>query len=102
MDDSYGIQIPGPHDDSVQRPPPRYLVVIDTPGEVVAELYLENRERVGEVSASAEDILSMIEGLVPSKSATGPEWDAALAGYSAEARAAADVYELAHQPKTRS
>jgi hypothetical protein len=36
----------------------------------------------------------MISGLMASHGAAGPEWDRALAGHSAEERAAAEVYLL--------
>lgn len=70
-------------------------MVIDAGGSAVARLLLDSRERVAEFDAGTEEIAQMTAGLVPSRGASGPEWDQALEGHSAAERSAADVYTLA-------
>ena len=57
-------------------------------------LFSPERRPLGEFDASTEEITAMTRGLQPGSGATGAEWDAALAGHSADARAAAEVYAL--------
>jgi len=90
----YGIEVPGEHSDEPLRPPARYLVIIDSAGSAIARLFLETRELVAEFDAGAEEVAMMSDGLVPARGASGPEWDAALAGHSATERTAAAVYTL--------
>lgn len=94
MDYGYGIQAPGEHIHTIQRRHSRYIVLIDSAGSTVARWYLADRELVNEIDAGSEEVASMTHGLTPAKTAHLPEWDAALAGDSAAARAAADVYTL--------
>jgi hypothetical protein len=94
MSQVFGRELPPRHVQAAHRGIARYLVVISSGGVGVARLFLQNREQVGEVDAGTEEIASMTNGLVPVKGASGPEWDLALAGHSAEERAQADVYTL--------
>jgi hypothetical protein len=98
MDYAYGLEAHAHPDASPPRPPIRYLVIVPAAEWAIALLFLESRELVGNVPAGSEEVVSMIEGLTPTKSGHLPEWDAALAGHSAEERAGADVYVLEHQP----
>ncbi|WP_284618972.1 hypothetical protein [Aquabacterium humicola] len=74
--------------------PARYLVIIDSDGAQTAMLFTAARLRVAEFDAGTEEIAVMTTGLAPTRSATAPEWDKALAGSTPAARAAAEVYEL--------
>lgn len=74
--------------------PARYLVIIDVDGASTAMLFTAERVRVADFDAGTEEIAVMTTGLAPQRSAMAPEWDRALAGSNAAARAAADVYLL--------
>ncbi len=95
MSQGFGMESPSKHRGSAPRRVSRYLVVIDAGGFAVARLFLETREQVAEFDASTEDTVSMTRGLTPTRGASGPEWDGALASHSAAERAAASVYVLA-------
>ena len=94
MERGFGTTVAEEHAREPHRKPARYLVVIDGGGSALARLFLETRELVDEFDASTEEVAVMIKGLTPSRNASGPEWDRALAGHSAEERAAAAVYTL--------
>ena len=94
MEHGYGIESHGAHAHTPHRKPVRYLVVIDSAGSTLARLFLETREQVAEVDAGTEEVAAMTRGLQASRSASGPEWDAALQGHSAAERRTADVYTL--------
>jgi hypothetical protein len=94
MSDGYGMESPHAHNQSQHRKPARYLVVIDTAGSMIARLFLETRELVGEFDASSEEVAVMAKGLTPIIGATGAEWDRALDGHSATERGAAEIYTL--------
>ena len=94
MERGFGNPIAEEHANEPHRKPARYLVVIDGGGSTLARLFLETRELVDEFDASTEEVAVMIKGLTPSRNASGPEWDRALAGHSAAERAAAAVYTL--------
>jgi len=94
MSQTYGMESPGRHVGHPQRPPVRYVVVIDADGLVIAKLLLETRQQVEEIFASASEVAQLTQGLRPAKGADGPEWDDALQGYSLAQRRAADVYTL--------
>jgi len=94
MDNGYGIESPGKHAHAPYRRPPRYLVIIEEAGSVLARLFLDTHEQVAEVDAGTEEVAQMIQGRVPANGAGGSEWDAALRGHSAAERAAAQVYTL--------
>ena len=74
--------------------PARYLVIIDSDGAQTAMLFTADRKLVGEFDAGTEEVAVMATGLNPTGSAGAPEWDHALAGSTAAARANAVVYEL--------
>jgi hypothetical protein len=94
MSQNYGIEPPRAHNQTSHRKPARYLVVIESGGFVLARLFLESRELVAEFDAATEEAAQMMAGLVPTKGASGPEWDRALEGHSAAERSAAEVYTL--------
>ena len=95
MSDGFGMESPSKHTATPRQKPAKYLVVIDAGGGgALARLFLESREQIAEFDASTEETASMTSGLTSTKGATGPEWDRALAGHSAQDRATAQVYVL--------
>ena len=78
----------------MHRTPARYLVIIDADGARTALLFTDQYEQVEEFDASSEEVAVMVKGLRPAASATGREWDRALAGSSRQDRLAAEVYAL--------
>ncbi len=76
------------------RPPARYLVLIDAGGARTALLFTADRQLVAEFDASSEEVVVMSKGLPARSDAGSHEWDRALAGSSADERAAATVYTL--------
>lgn len=94
MSDGFGNELPHAHGNTTPRPRSRYLVVIDSGGFMVARLFLESREQVGEFDAGTEEVTQMVGHLAPQSGAADPAWDRALAGHSAAERAAARVYVL--------
>ena len=94
MSDGYGMESPHAHNQLQHRKPARYLVVIDAGGTMIARLFLETRELVGEFDAGSEEVAVMAKGLTPTIGATGAEWDQALDGHSAIERGGAEVYTL--------
>lgn len=94
MSQTYGIESPRDHIARPQRPPVRYVIVIDSGGAAVTRLLLDTRLQVDEFEGGAPEVSQMIQGLAPVKGANGPEWDAALQGHSELERTAADVYTL--------
>ncbi len=94
MSQNFGSESPRAHVQTSHRKPARYLVVIESGGFVLARLFLATRELVAEFDAGTEEAAQMTVGLVPTKGADGPEWDAALEGHSAAERRAAEVYTL--------
>lgn len=95
MGQGFGMETPAKHHPGAQRQAARYLVVIESGGVMLARLFLQTREQIAEFDASTEEMASMISGAAASQGAGGPEWDRALAGHSADERAAAQVYSLA-------
>lgn len=94
MSQTYGIEVPGHHGGELHRAAARYLVVIDSEGGRIARLFTAQREAVGEFDAGTDDLVRLTGGRTPAHGATGPEWDAALAGHSDAERRAAEVYTL--------
>ena len=94
MSSSFGIEKPRPHSGAQHRAVSRYLIVIDSAGEMVARLFTESREVAGEFDASSEEVAVMTKGLVAAQGASGVEWNTALQGHSAAERAGAEVYTL--------
>jgi hypothetical protein len=94
MGQSFGSESPRAHIQTGHRKVARYLMLIEAGGVVIARLYLESRELVGEFDAGTEEVTQLTAGLAPVRGATGPEWDRALEGHSAAERSAAEVYTL--------
>lgn len=92
--DSFGIEAHGKHPSTSHRKPARYLVLIDSGGSTVAQLFTEAREFAAEFDAGSEEVAVMTQRLKPGVGASAPEWDAALEGRSPAERAAAVVYTL--------
>jgi hypothetical protein len=90
----FGNEIPRQHSQASPRKAARYLVLIESGGNVVARLFVDTREQVAEFDASTEEVTLMTQGLVAAIGADGVEWDAALAGHSPVERKAARVYTL--------
>ena len=94
MSQTYGIEAHGHHDQVPHRKPVRFIVVIEGGGANVAMMFLATRELVAETDAGAEEIASMISGIMPTVGALGAEWDAALQGHNHAERSEARVYAL--------
>lgn len=94
MNQGFGQALPARHVQPTHRQVSRYLVVLSAGELPVARLLLDNHQQVAEFDATTEEVTSMIRGLAPASGATGPEWDAALAGHSRDERAGALVYAL--------
>ena len=94
MNQGFGNEAPHAHSQTVMRKAARYLVLIESGGFGVAQLFLDNREKVAEFDAGTEEVAQMTSGLTPQVGAAGPEWDQALKGHSAAERAAAEVFTL--------
>lgn len=92
--DSFGIEAHGKHPSASHRKPARYLVLIDSGGSTVAQLFTEAREFAAEFDAGSEEVAVMTQRLKPGTGADAPEWDAALEGRSPAERAGAVVYTL--------
>ncbi len=74
--------------------PARYLVLIDNAGATTARLFDAQRRPLGDYDASSEETATMTKGLTGRPGAAGAEWDAALAGHSAQERRGAEIFEL--------
>lgn len=94
MNNGYGHEVPTPHTPHALRPPARFLVVLNTGDGGVALLCDTDRRPVQEFMAGSEEVTTLTAGLASHTGASGPEWDIALAGHSAEQRAGAAVYLL--------
>jgi hypothetical protein len=94
MSETFGMEKPGAHSPAPHRDITRYLIVIDSAGEMVARLFTETRAVAGEFDASSEEVAVMTKGLVATAGASGAEWNEALGGHSASERAGAEVYTL--------
>ena len=57
-------------------------------------MFTEARELAADFDAGAEEVAVMTRGLRAAIGASGPEWDRALGGHSADERAAAEVFTL--------
>jgi hypothetical protein len=95
MSQTYGIEAShaGKGNDAHQ-PAARYMVLIDSAsgGTRVARLFLDTLQEVAEFDATAPEVLSAIDGLVPAHDGLQPRWELALAGHSERERAGADIY----------
>ncbi len=94
MSQGYGIESQHKPNGGPHRKPARFMVIIDSAGSMLAKLFLDNREEVGEFDAGSEEVAQMAIGLKPTQDAGDPAWDDALGAHSAKERAAADVYRL--------
>jgi hypothetical protein len=90
----FGIERPSAHVHREHRARSRYLVMIESAGPVIALLFTEARELVADIDAGVEEVALMTRGLQPVVGASDAAWDRALAGHSAEERAAAKVFVL--------
>ena len=72
----------------------KYLVVIDSAGEMVARMFDAARRLLVDFDASSSEVAVMTQGLQPARSAAGREWDGPLGGHSRHEREQADVYTL--------
>ena len=94
MSQGFGHELPSRHNQQEHRQVSRYLIVISSSAGPIARLFLDSREQVGEFDASTEEVAVMTRNASATTGATGPEWNKALAGHSAQERAAATVYQL--------
>ena len=94
MSQTYGIEVPGHHKAHPQRPPVRYVIVIDAGETSVAKLVSDTRQLIAEIDAGTPEVVQMTHGVQPSQGASGPEWDDALQGHGQAERARAEVYAL--------
>jgi hypothetical protein len=74
--------------------PARYLVVIDSAGEMVARMFDADRKLIVDFDASSSEVAVMTQGLRSVHGATDPAWDPVLGGHSAKEREQAEVYTL--------
>ena len=94
MSQGFGHELPSRHNQQEHRQVSRYLIVISSSAGPIARLVLDSREQVGEFDAGTEEVAVMTRSASSSTGASGAEWNKALAGHSAEERAAATVYQL--------
>jgi hypothetical protein len=94
MSQTYGREVPLPHQQASHRPHTRYLVIVATPGGSIAKLLLKDRRPVAELDACTEEVAGLMVGRTATVGAQGSEWDPALAGCTPEERAQAQVYTL--------
>ena len=94
MSQSFGGETPRAHNQTWHRKVARYLVLIESGGVVIARLFLDSRELVGEFDAGTEEVARLTAGLAPVRGDTGPEWDRVLEGHSVAERSAAEVHAL--------
>jgi hypothetical protein len=78
----------------MQRRPAKFLVLIDSAGEMLARLFDAERLQVADFDASSEEVAVMISGLTPEQGAADPVWDRPLAGHSFTERELAQVFTL--------
>ena len=78
----------------MHQKPARFLVVIDSAGEMIARMFDDTRKLLVDFDASSSEVAVMTQGLVPTREAMEPAWNTALAGHSATERRAAEVYLL--------
>jgi len=78
----------------MHQKPAKYLIVIDSAGEMVARMFDAQRKLIVDFDASSSEVAVMTQGLVPARCGGEPAWDSALAGHSRRERADAEVYTL--------
>ena len=74
--------------------PAKYLVVIDSGGEMVARMFDAARKPIVDFDASSSEVVVMTQGLVATRDGNDAVWNVALAGHSVLERAQAEVYVL--------
>jgi hypothetical protein len=74
--------------------PAKFLVVIDSGGEMIARMFDAERKLITDFDASSSEVAVMTQGLMPTKGALDREWDLALRGHSREERTGAEVFVL--------
>jgi len=72
----------------------KYLVVIDSAGEMVARMFDAQRRLIVDFDASSSEVAVMTQGLAPARGAAGAAWHDALQGHSQREREQAEVYTL--------
>ena len=78
----------------MHQPPAKYLIVIDSAGEMVARMFDAQRKLIVDFDASSSEVAVMTAGLVPARGAVEADWDTALGGHSKRERVDAEVYTL--------
>lgn len=74
--------------------PAKFLVVIDSGGEMIARMFDTERRLMAEFDASSSEVVVMTQGLQPERSAGDAAWNTALRGHSRSEREQAEVYTL--------
>lgn len=74
--------------------PAKFLVVIDSGGEMIARMFDAERRLMAEFDASSSEVAVMTQGLKAQRSASDDAWNTALRGHSLQERQQAEVYTL--------
>lgn len=74
--------------------PAKFLVVIDSGGEMIARMFDAERRLMAEFDASSSEVAVMTQGLKAQRSAAEEVWSTALRGHSRSEREQAEVYAL--------
>jgi hypothetical protein len=74
--------------------PARYLVVIDSAGEMVARMFDEQRKLIVDFDASSSEVAVMTQGLRPTHDATDPRGTPCSAATAPRSAPQAEVYTL--------
>jgi hypothetical protein len=79
---------------NAMQKPAKYLVVIDSGGEMVARMFDAARKPLVDFDASSSEVAVMTQGLAPKRDGGEAVWNTALAGHSTLERGQAEVYTL--------
>jgi hypothetical protein len=74
--------------------PAKFLVVIDSGGEMIARMFDAERRLMAEFDASSSEVAVMTQGLKSQRCAGDDAWNTALRGHSRSEREQAEVYAL--------
>lgn len=74
--------------------PAKFLVVIDSGGEMIARMFDAERRLMAEFDASSSEVAVMTQGLKAQRNAVEEVWNTALRGHSLREREQAEVYAL--------